>query len=115
MPTIRNIILIACLSTVGVSVATDEKPSSRQCDPDIKALKMEKAELSGHVSAGHLLIEYTVDLRGHAVDAEIIESSNERFNQPWLKAVASWQFAPPAQACRRRTPITIRVQDGENA
>jgi TonB family protein len=96
---------------VGVAIATDEKPPLRPCAPNIKALKMEPAELSGHVSDGRVLVEYTIELRGHTVDAEIIESSNQRLNEPMLEAVRSWRFVPPAQACRRRTTITIRVED----
>jgi TonB family protein len=115
MPPSRHTTLIACLSTVGIAIAADEEPLLPPCGPDIQAWKMEAAELSGHVPEGHVLVEYTIDLRGHAVDAKIIESSQQRFNEPWLKAMAAWRFAPPAQVCRRRTPITIRVQDAENA
>lgn len=98
---------------VGVAVAADENSPLRPCEPNIKALKLELAELEGHVPSGHVLVEYTIDLRGHAIDAEIIESSNKRLNDPTLKAVASWRFALPAQACRRRTPITYRIEDAE--
>lgn len=115
MHPLRHAILTACLSMVGLAVAADEKSPLRPCELNIKALKIEPAELEGHVAAGHVLVEYTIDLRGHAIDAQIIESSNMRLNGPTLKAVASWLFAPPAQACRRRTPITYRIEDGENA
>jgi len=115
MHPIRNVALIACLSMVGVTAAPDENLSLSQCQPSIKALKMEPAELAGHVTAGLVLVEYTIDLRGHVIDAKIVESSNKRLNDPTLKAVSSWLFAPPAQACRRRTPITYRIADGDNA
>lgn len=111
----RHAILIACLSIVGIAVAADEDSLLRPCEPNIKALQMEPAELAGHILVGRVLVEYTIDLRGHAIDAEIIESSNKRLNEPTLKAVAFWRFAPPARACRRRTPITYRIEGAENA
>jgi TonB family protein len=115
MHPIRHAILTACLSMVDVAVAANKNSPLRPCEPNIKALKIELAELSGHVPSGHVLVEYTIDLRGHAIDAEIIESSDKRLNDPTLKAVTFWRFAPPAQACRRQTPITYRIKDGENA
>ena len=108
----RHAVLIACLSTVGIAVAADEDSLLRPCEPNIKALRLEQAELSGHVPVGRVLVEYTIDRHGQVTDAEIIESSDKRLNGPTLKAVASWRFAPPARACRRRTPITYRIEDG---
>jgi len=115
MHLVGHTVLTACLSMVGVAVPAGEASPLRQCEPNIKALKIEPAELSGHIPVGSVLVEYTIDLRGYAIDAKIIESSNKRLNEPTLKAVASWRFASPAQACRRRTPITYRIKDAENA
>lgn len=110
MHPIRHTMLIVCLSMVGVTAVAGENPPLRPCEPTIKALKIQPAELSGHVPTGRVLVEYTIDLRGRAIDAEIIESSNKRLNDPTLKAVASWRFAPPPRACRHRTPITYQIE-----
>lgn len=103
-------ILIAAALLATESVAAADLP---RCDRSLKVAHLPAPEYppSGRTPEGLVLVEFTVDVRGNASDAKIMETSNERLSALVLRETVRWRFTPPKQPCRHQVPITFQVKD----
>lgn len=92
----RAVLLTSALLAMSCVAAADLP----RCDKNLKVARLgtNPQYPPGRLQGGTVLVEFTVDVRGHVSDAKIAESSNEKLNKTALEEAVQWRFAPPNQA-----------------
>lgn len=80
------------------AVAKAPEPPPEEEEVPLKALAQAQPFFPRNVlvslSAGKVMVKFTVEANGNVSNAEVLSSSSKQLNKPTLTAVSSWRFEP---------------------
>jgi TonB family protein len=109
---------IGCVlpNTMSVASADNLGPGSElpKCEPVPKLLHYEVLEddrESRVPHQGRVRLGFTIDSKGQVKDVEIIDSTDNWFNDISIQSVARWRYEPPIHPCRTTTVVTFKLKE----
>jgi TonB family protein len=83
------------------------------CDPKPNPVKMDVSPPDRESIAPHqgdLVVEVTISVTGEIVDARIVSSTDNWFDQSVLASARAWRFSPLNQICRYQFPVHFQLR-----
>ena len=106
--------LILALAPVVFAADHAPEPQIPQCEPVPKLLHYEMLEDSRESRIPHhgrLHVSVIIDRKGQVRRVDIVDSTDDWFNEVSIQSVLKWRYAPPSHACRAIMTLKFQLSD----
>lgn len=106
--------LILALAPAALAADHAPDPQIPQCEPVPKLLHYEMLEDSRESRIPHhgrLHVSVIIDRKGQVRQVDVVDSTDDWFNEVSIQSVLEWRYAPPSHACRAIMTLKFQLSD----